>query len=190
MADEALRLNRYEEIHAGIFKYTSTGVEMGSTGIAGLLHYAPVGGNWLFFQEGGHQYEEEWDPPTSRIMTRTTALLGGALSSKLRHRILVPYNFGGFPANALSLIIRMNVVSGPSLTATLLCNGVADSGINGVDIKPAMINTFVMKQLTPVGIYARGDMVTLQIDYSSSGADQYVEIADFCAAYSSGRGNV
>lgn len=191
MPELAYRQCKSEELDSGFFRFRATDVEMGSHGFKGFLHYASLDEPWCFFQAaGGHQYSEEWDAVSSRAIPRVSSVLGGALSSYLRRRIRIPYDFGRFPANAVVLVIRANDISGPTLTATLLKNGAADSGVNGVSILPALANTWTLKQLTPAETYVPGDLVTLEIAWASDAADQYVEVGDLALAYVSGRGNV
>lgn len=188
---DALRMVRREEIADGYFHWISTGVQMGADGIGGLYQYVGTLEEWSFFQSaGGHQYSEEWDAVVSRVKPRISSVLGGALTSYLRRRIRIPYDFGSFPSNAIGLIAKANDITGPTLTATLLVNGVPDAGINAVDILPALADTYTLAQLTPSGTYTRGDLATLEIAWASDAADQYVEIADLAVAYVSGRGNV
>jgi len=191
MPELAYRQCKSEELDSGFFRFRATDVEMGSHGFKNFLHYASLDEPWCFFQAaGGHQFSAEWDAVSSRPLPRITSVLGGALTSYLRRRIRVPYDFGSFPANAISLIVRANDITGPTLTATLLKNGVADSGVNGVSILPALVDTWTVGQLTPAESYSRGDLVTLEIAWASDAADQYVEIADLAVAYKTGRGNV
>jgi len=178
------------EYAGGYWKFLDTGAEIASNGFQGFLHYASLDEPWDFFQSGGHQYSAEWDAVSSRAIPRVSSVLGGALSSYLRRRIRIPYDFGSFPANAVALIIRANDISGPTLTATLLKNGAADSGVNGVSILPALANTWTLKQLTPAETYVPGDLVTMEIAWASDEVGQYVEVGDLALAYVSGRGNV
>jgi hypothetical protein len=190
MADALLQVLK-EHLAGGYFWFEDYETEIGSSGLKGFYHYASIGDPWSFFQAaGGHQFSREWDAASSRPIPRITSVLGGALTSYLRRRIRVPYDFGSFPSNAISLIVRANDITGPTLTATLLKAGVADSGVNGVSILPALADTWTLKQLTPADTYSRGDLVTLEIAWASDAADQYAEVGDLAAAYVSGRGNV
>lgn len=186
----ALRQVLYEEIAGGYFKFLNHSTEIGSDGFAGFLYYVPVSQNcWVWEQDsGGHQLSEEWD--TNRQLTRVTSILAAAHSSYLDMRILLPYDFGSFPANAISLIVRMNDITGPALTANLYNAGGIDAGITAVDILPLIVNTYTLTQLTPADVYAPGDYVTLDIEFTNDAVSQNVDVVDLSIAYVSARGNV
>jgi hypothetical protein len=178
-----------DELEAGFFRFLLTGTEMGSDGFAGYYHYVPVDPiKWSFFLAHGHSYSEEWDAATSRINARLTGKAAG--TSYLRKRVLLPYDFGSFPANAISVVIRAHDITGPALTLTMYIAGAADSGINGSNILPGMDDTYTLTNETPADAYSPGDWVTFEIAYTSDAAAQYVDVSDLSLAYVSARGNV
>jgi hypothetical protein len=191
MAD-ALRQVWYEEAAGGMIVFLDTATSMGSDGFVNYLHYVPVSQTaWVWDQDaGGHQYSDEWDAGVSRSNLRITSILAAANASYLDMRIQVPRDFGTFPADSISFTVRMNDITGPTLTATLFNSGGSDAGITAVDILPALINTYTVKTLTPLDVYAQGDWVTLEIEFVNDAVDQYVEISDLSIVYASGRGNV
>jgi len=185
----ALRQVLCEELAGGFFKFIDTGVEIGSNGISGLIQHLPLVDSWGFTQPaGGHQFSTELDVTYSRQVHRVTSVLAGAQSSSIFCRLLLPRDFGSFPANAISLIIYASDITGPTLAASLLQDGLPD--LDAVDILPAAAGAYYLVELTPTWIYAPGDELLLQIDFASDAAAQYADVSDLAIAYTTARGNV
>jgi hypothetical protein len=186
---DALRQVLCEELAGGFFKFLDTGVEIGSNGITGLVGHIPMLDPWAINQTGaGHGLTTEYDGLPLQYLTRVTALLAGAQSSRIFRRIILPHDFGSFPANAISLAVYANDITGPTLTFSLLQDGFAD--LDAVDILPPAASTYYLNQLTPTWSYLPGDELILQIDYASDEAAQTFDITDLHIDYVSARGNV
>jgi hypothetical protein len=188
----ARRHARRDQVACGYWHFIDTGVEIGCNGIAGLLHYIPVSQTgWVWEQDaGGHQYSEVWDGTASRQNIRITSILAAANASWLDMRILMPQDFGSFPANAIAFTVQVNDITTPTLNATLYNDAGIDAGISAVDILPVLPATYTLVQLTPADVYAPGDWVTLDVAFTNDAVGQYVEMMDISITYTSARGNV
>ena len=188
---KALRPFRHEEIFSGEFVWLLTQVEMGHDGFKNLIHFVPLAQNdWQLFQSGsGHILTNEFDPATSRDLARQTATVAAARTSFLRKRIILPQDFGQFDTGAIVFITRRSASAPTSYQATLLKGGVADPGINGVNVQAAT-TAFELKTLTPTATYFPGDLVTLELECITGGNLQFNEIGDLEIQYRTARGNV
>lgn len=187
----AIRHARHDESECGEIVYLRTAVEYGDDGIKGLRHFVPIEqGNWLHDGTANHALSRVYDAGTSRIMDRITASAGGAITSKMRKRLLLPYDFGQFFSFSLSLIVRGNAGTLPtSFKLTLLNAAAADATINGLSIKPTVGNTFELKTTMPGTVYVRGVFLTLEFELVTANNGEWGEIGDLFLAYQSGRGN-
>ena len=189
----ALRPVRHEEIQAGEFVWVATGVELGHDGFKNLLYNVIFAqGGWTLFQSVvHHQLVEVFDTVTSRISARQEALDSVAsVTSTIRKRILLPPDFGFFPAVALKLITKVSDPVPDAYTISIVKNGVVDPGVSAVSIKPVLGDTFEFFEFSPTGEYFPGDLVTLEVKLETSLATHFGEIADVELEFKTARGNV
>lgn len=183
--------NRHEEIQNGEFVFLQHGVEYGDDGVKNLKHFVPMAQNeWHHFLSATHhRLVRVHETVTSRIMTRMIACEGGAKTSKMMRRILLPKDFGSFPVSGLSVISRRssNVTS---FSVTLWKSGVADLTIDNISIFPISENTFEAFSFTPAASYSPGDFASIEIKIQTSGRGAWAEVGDISLAYVTARGNV
>lgn len=187
----ALLMHKDDKLGSGQTIFVNTGVEYGDDGIKGLLHYVPLAqGDWELYAEGSHhEHSKVYDDATSRLLEHVEAVQSGTLSSFLRKRIVLPRDLGAFPDDCLR-IITYRSGSIQALKARFHRAGGTDTAINGVSISPASDTTYEQFLMRPVTFYMPGDFVTLEVEFQSDTAGEFIRIGDVELLYKSGRGNI
>lgn len=183
---------RADEIGAGHFKFLNTGVEVGDDGIKGLRHYVPLSQNeWLHDGTANHAKSEQYDGGTGRILTRITAAAGGAITSRMRKRVLLPRDFWKFPALGFEVIVRGSNALPTFVKMTVERNATPDGTVNDLDIKPSVHSTFEAKQMSISSTtYLAGDFIILEFKVTTANNAEWAEIGDVQLGYITARGNV
>lgn len=187
----ARRVFRRDESEVGEVVWLSTAVEMGSSGIKGLLHF--VG-----FDQLGWVKEDDapatsnkleiYDAVTSRTPTRMDVTATG--KHRLVKRVIIPIDFGNFSGDSVALLTRVSSVAvGLTLKLTMFRGGVADLGINAVNVKPLMANTYSFFTFTPLDTYSPGDFVTFELELVSDSIGDTADVADLELTYKNTMGN-
>lgn len=187
----ARRHARHDEMENGEFVFLATGVEYGHDGILNLRHYVPFSQEtWIHDGTANHAQTAPYDAVTSRLTNRVTASLGGAITSRTRKRIVLPRDFGSFPASGVSVIVRSSASIPTDVQLSLYMDGVADSSLIAYSIKPTVGLTYEEKFASIGDTYSPGDVVTLELAVTTANNAEYAEVGDIEIAYLSGRGNV
>lgn len=176
----ARRVYRSDESETGEVIWTSTDVHYGSGGIKGLNHlisFSQTGWVKDDTAPGVSTRTEIFDAVTSRTPVELEATTTGV--HKLLLRVPIPIDFGLFPAGSVAILTRLsNVAVGVTLKLTMLRGGVADPGIDAVDVKPALANTYAFFQFTPTDTYSPGDFVTFELEFTSDSIGDKVDVSD------------
>lgn len=184
---------RADEIGAGHFKFLNTGVIVGDDGIKGLKKYTPIAQTeWLHDGTANHAKTDVYDAGTGRIMTRITSAAGGAITSRMRKRVLLSRDFWKFFSGGFEMIVRGNAGTLPTAyTMTVERNATPDSVVNDYSIKPSVAATFEQKLLSITDTtYLAHELVTLIVKLTTANAGEWCEIGDVGLAYVTRRGNI
>lgn len=188
----AILMHMDDHFGSGQLVFKNNNVEYGDDGIKGLIDYVPMAqGDWDSFDASPHhEYDKRYDSGTSRVMAHIEAVMAGtSQTSYIRKRVLLPRNFGSIPTDGLRVITYRNGAI-TSLKAKLLFFGSADAAVNGVSIKPVSDVTFEQFLMSPSGLYAPGDFLTIEVELVADTAGQYARIADLELIYRTARGNI
>jgi hypothetical protein len=169
-------MNLDDKFGSGQTSFGNTGVIYADKGIKGLTENVPMAQNeWLFATSGTQTRTEVLDASTKRVMTRVTGVAGASEDATLHRRILLPKNHGAVVTATMTLY-------GPS--------GAADAGVTAVTIKPGLGGTFEQFLMTPSGVYAPSDFLTIKIDVTTDTAGHYLDVCDIELASRSKIGNI
>lgn len=187
----ARRHARHDEIECGEFVFLRTGVQYGDDGILNLRHFVPFQQEtWTHDGTANHALSTQYDALTSRVMSRITASAGGAITSKMRKRIILPRDFGSFPGLGVSLAVQSSVSIPTAYTLSAFMDGVADGVLNAASIKPTLGGTYETMVSEFGSDYAAGNLVTLEVALTTANNGEWAELGDIEIAYLTGRGNV
>lgn len=183
---------RCEEIGNGHFKFLNTGVEYGDDGIKGLRKHVPLPqSEWIHDGTANHVKSDQFDAGTSRMMTRIAATAGGAITSRMRKQIVVPRDFWKFPTLGFEMIVRGSNALPTAVTMTVKRLGTADANVNDLTIKPSVVLTFEVKQISITSTtYLFGDALILEFKVTTANNAEYAEIGAIAISYITARGNV
>lgn len=177
---------------SGFFGFSSTGVQYADRGIKGLRKYAPFDqGPWLKIDTlGTSDYTMGYDGDTSRVFDQIepTVLSVGNGVFALYRRLRIPRDFGGF--SGITLFSLRNSLEVYEMIVTMWANGVADTGVNAIRVKPIMTDVWEQFTLTPTGAYLPGDFVTFVVQIASSSIAVQARFADWAPCYVTDKGNV
>jgi hypothetical protein len=173
----------------GFFGFKRTGVTHADDGHDLLRQYVVFDqAGWTKVDVSGQStYSKLNEGATSRVYEKIIADSVGEHHLYLRFRI--PRDFGSFSAGCLTLFTYRSAAV-TELLLTLSKAGVADSGINGVDIDPGSNGVWAQKTLAPADSYNPGDFCMLDVKYSSAVIGRSIRVADLALAYLTARGNV
>jgi len=181
--------HKNEKIGSGQLIFMNTDVVYGDDGISGLDHYVPFAqGDWTYAAgTGTATFAVIYDAATSRVYASLTCLGTGTVF--LRKRILLPKDFGNFPANALTMITYRSAPL-TSMKTTIYKAGAADATVVGVSVEPSISTTWESFSKSPTSSYASGNFITLEVESNHDTIGDESRYSDVSLLYSNLRGNV
>lgn len=187
----AILMHKDDKLGSGQLVYKNTAVEYGDDGISGLLHNVPVAQNeWAFTTSGTQTRSDVMDATTKRVATRVSSAVAVSETATLAKRVLLPRDYGSWPANGLRVITRRHQ-SGSSASLTLYGpGGTADAAVNGVSVLPVADDTYEQFVMSPSGLYVPGDFLTLVLTVVTTLTLRYLEINDIEMIIRNKRGNI